>query len=799
MRRRWKKYARHVPHGLAGATVIGALYAASQANYLLFHSLVELFSVAVAFSIFMLVWNARQFLDDDYPLFIGVGLGCISLVDLLHTLAYQGMGVFSGYLSPDLATQLWIVARYLQAAAFLFGALLIGRKYFSASSPRGYLLLAGWGGTAGLLTGLIFLGGFPACYVENRGLTLFKILSEYLIVGMLAAALYLLWNRRAFFAAEVWRWLTASIVVTAASELAFTSYVSVYGYANMGGHLLKLIAVYLLYRAIIESGLRRPYNLLFLKLKRHEEALMESQRTLQTIFDHSQQGFMLLDRACRILAFNRQAAQEAGALFGKSLETGDSLYKFIPARETEEFTAHLGRCLAGECVLRERYFRLADGERWLRFTYRPVFSGNGQNEGICLNILDITEAKQAVRALQENEERYRQLFETMMQGVVYLRRDGQVFSANPAAERILGWSLRQMQEDANAVSLWRAIRQDGSAFSIEDHPTALALRSGEAVKGVNMGIYHPRENRYRWIKMDAIPLFQAGAHEAYAVYASFDEITAQREAETKLRALNEELEQRVEERTAALRHSRDELSLANAELARAVRLKDEFLANVNHELRTPLTGILGLSEAMQEQVYGPLNEKQLAILQRIEQSGRQLLALINDILDLTRMEAGRLNLQGEECRAKSICESVAHLVKGMANKKQQTLELSLEPEDFTFHADPRRLKQVLLNLLSNAVKFTAEGGRIGLKVRADEAEKTVRLSVWDNGIGIAAADMEHLFHPFTQLDGGLDREYTGAGLGLALVRRIVALHGGQVSVESAPGQGSRFTVSLPWR
>jgi signal transduction histidine kinase/DNA-binding response OmpR family regulator len=253
-----------------------------------------------------------------------------------------------------------------------------------------------------------------------------------------------------------------------------------------------------------------------------------------------------------------------------------------------------------------------------------------------------------------------------------------------------------------------------------------------------------------------------------------------------------ELEERVAERTA-------ELSAANAELARASRLKDEFLASMSHELRTPLNTVLGLSEALQEEVYGPLTERQLRSLGTIEESGRHLLSLINDILDVSKIEAGKVQLDIAPVSITSVCQASLGLVKQIAFKKQLKTYSGIDNALATIQADERRLKQILVNLLSNAVKFTPEGGEIGLEVVADQEREAVHFTVWDTGVGISQEDMARLFQPFVQLDSSLSREHAGTGLGLALVRRLTEMHGGGVTLESEVGQGSRFTVSLPWR
>ncbi|WP_414662503.1 ATP-binding protein [Horticoccus sp. 23ND18S-11] len=239
----------------------------------------------------------------------------------------------------------------------------------------------------------------------------------------------------------------------------------------------------------------------------------------------------------------------------------------------------------------------------------------------------------------------------------------------------------------------------------------------------------------------------------------------------------------------------DQLRIQSAQLESSARVKDTFLASMSHELRTPLVGILGLTESMIEGVAGTLNEKQARYLRIVEGSGRRLLALVNDILDLARIEAGQEQLAKHECLVSEICQASIHSVRPFVTKRRQQLHYDGVPNDLRMIVDSRRIKQALDNLLENASKFTREEGTLGLRVVV--VERTLRFEVWDEGIGISADEIPRLFQPFVQLDGRLARRYDGSGLGLALVKQLVRLHQGDVEVISQPGKGSRFTLVIP--
>jgi len=238
----------------------------------------------------------------------------------------------------------------------------------------------------------------------------------------------------------------------------------------------------------------------------------------------------------------------------------------------------------------------------------------------------------------------------------------------------------------------------------------------------------------------------------------------------------------------------DELGRVYRELEATSQHKSEFLANMSHELRTPLNAIIGFSEVLDDRMFGELNEKQAEYIRVILASGRHLLSLINDILDLSKVEAGRMELELGTFNLHMALDNALTLIRERATRHGLALGLTVEETFGDIVADERKLKQVLLNLLSNAVKFTPDGGRID--VRALRANGTVEVSVTDTGVGIAPEDQEAIFEEFRQV-GHAARKREGTGLGLALARKFVELHGGRLWVKSAVGHGSTFTFTIP--
>jgi two-component system, cell cycle sensor histidine kinase PleC len=233
------------------------------------------------------------------------------------------------------------------------------------------------------------------------------------------------------------------------------------------------------------------------------------------------------------------------------------------------------------------------------------------------------------------------------------------------------------------------------------------------------------------------------------------------------------------------------------ELKRVARVKSEFLANMSHELRTPLNSINGFSEVLYDETFGPLNEKQKKYVNNVLTSGKHLLLLINQILDMAKVEAGKMKLTLSSLQIQSLLHEISLLVADMVDKKK--LQMSLEiPEDLSnIEADELRVKEIIFNLLSNAIKFTPEGGKIGMRAKNSGSE--IEIVVWDTGVGVAPENMEKIFEGFFRVDTPYSRVTEGTGLGLPLSKKLVELHGGKLSVESAglnKGVSVRFTLPI---
>jgi PAS domain S-box-containing protein len=418
------------------------------------------------------------------------------------------------------------------------------------------------------------------------------------------------------------------------------------------------------------------------------------------------------------------------------------------------------------------------------------------------------ERKRVEQGLRDSEERYRSVIAALDEGIILVDAGGNVMATNASCERILARPSAEMAWRPSAETFASAVDEAELPVAGGELPFLITLQTGEPRQNVVLGVTRGDGGKV-WISMNSQPLVRFGDGAPYAAMASFTDITARKAAEASLRAVMSELEVRVGKRTIQLVEANGRLKDEVGERERAQRemreakeaadtankAKSAFLANMSHELRTPLNAVIGFSELLEQQIFGGLNDKQRNYVGNVLVSGRHLLQLVNDILDISKVEAGRMDLAYERTPIGSIFDVVRGVIGAVATKRGIHLEMSLPPGLPDIFVDPGRIKQVLYNLISNAIKFTPRGGTVRLVARAEA--RSLVVSVSDTGIGIARGDLPRLFREFEQLAQPNGTRPEGTGLGLALSRRLVELHGGRVEVESELGRGSTFSVHLP--
>lgn len=350
----------------------GTLFLANLHSFLLFHGLAEAFSMIVAGAVFLLAWNTRRFLHNSYLLFLGVAFAFVAGLDFLHILAYKGMGVFPDH-GANLPTQIWIISRYLLALSFLLAPSFLARKL---SVRRVFLACAL---VEALAIWSVFGGWFPECYREGKGLTDFKLGSEFMIMVLFGAASLRLRRHRAAFSPLVLGYLTASLVLNILSDLTFSLYVEVYGANNLVGHLLKVMAYFCVYKALVETGLRQPFELMFRELK-------QSERTWRALLNAPHESAILLDDKLYIRAINRVAAQRLG---GEVTElTGRNFLDLLSGAVRESRHQRLRQVLeTGE----PQHFQDRREGRDFDLSFYPLLDPQGQAVGVAIFGQDITE------------------------------------------------------------------------------------------------------------------------------------------------------------------------------------------------------------------------------------------------------------------------------------------------------------------------------------------------------------------------------------------------------------------------
>ncbi len=388
-------------------------------------------------------------------------------------------------------------------------------------------------------------------------------------------------------------------------------------------------------------------------------------------------------------------------------------------------------------------------------------------------IQELLKREESARTQARADRRFRELLEAAPDAIIEVDREGRIVLLNLVAEKIFGYSREELLGQSMDILLPGELRaaHAGHRAHFWANPITRPMGMGLVLHGRRKdGSSFPIEISLSPVKSD----------EGFRVTAIIRDVTDRKQAEDRLRALREEYTR--------------ELEIRNQEVERANRLKSEFLANMSHELRTPLHTVIGFSELLGEEMKGPLNADQKRFVGHIHKDAQHLLTLINEILDLSKIEAGKVQLSLETLDIRDVIEDALASIRPQGAAKSIQIETNV-PGSILVQGDRVRARQVLYNLLSNAVKFTPPGGRVG--VEADREDGFVRVSVVDTGVGIAPEEHESIFDKFHQVGAATTGMREGTGLGLPITRRLVEEHGGRIWLESEPGKGSRFTFTIP--
>jgi PAS domain S-box-containing protein len=750
--------------------VLGGVILTSRYNYLLFHSLAEFFSIVIAWSFFVLAWNTRRYVKDDTLLILGIAALFVGGIDLLHTLAYRGMNIFIGY-DANLPTQLWIAARYLQSISLLLVALRMALPSQIDKPVNASIILAAYSTVTMLLLWAIFERVFPTCYIEGMGLTPFKKTSEFVISSILLVSILLLWRERERFDRSVLNMLLSSIVMMIAAEFAFTFYVGVYDFSNLLGHVAKIVAFYLLYRAVILTGLERPHALLFRELKESEElfrAFMKYLPGVAFMKDASGRYVFINDRFDQIF----EASSEDWK--GKT----DQELAFFPEDVVEQLVTNDRLVLAERRPLETiQSVPVGDETRhWL--TVKFPLTGWGSTSVLLAGIsIDITNQMRAEAMLRENEKKLRK-------SEIFLNATGQM-------AKVGGWEVDAETHEVLWTEQTYHIFEVAPGYepSLEEtiqffHPEDRSKLARAIQRSLDHGEPYDMEvrcitagGRDLWVRSICEPQIADG--KTVTLKGIFGDITERKHIEEDRIRLERQVQQ----------------------MQKAESL-GRMAGAIAHHFNNLLGVVMGnLELAVIDLPQG--SKPRANIAQAMKASGRaaEISRLMLAYLGMSIGERAPIELS-EVGR-----EALPMLIASLPEKVH--LEMEFPDDEPIIRADAVQIRQILTNLVVNAGEAIGEReGSVIVAVHVIPAadirasrfyppewepkeENYACLSVSDTGIGMDQDTLEKIFDPF------FSTKFLGRGLGLPVVLGIVKAHEGALTVESAPGRGTVFRVFMP--
>lgn len=820
-------------------------------SFLLFHSIAELMSIIISGGIFIVGWNTRKYMDNSFFLVIGISFLYIAIIDLLHTLAYADMQIFIEY-NANLPTQLWISARYWQAFSFLIGSFVIHKKvnsiYLFALST---IIIS-------ILIPSIFLKIFPDCYIVGLGLTPFKIISEYIIDIILFISLILLYINRKEFNKKIFILVVLSIINTMASELVFTLYIGVFDLPNVIGHLLKIVASFFAYKAIIETGLENPFNLLFRKLKLSQQRLEEKAIDLELAFSEADQLFnaslplRVMNTNYEILKVNDTFCR----LFQMKKEEilGKKCYDIFPLKFCKTKNCTMQQILNGKDLAEyEIEFELKNKKALtLIVNSVPFREVKGKFIGLIQTYTDISERKQIENKLKESEEKYRKLIEDSLMGVWVTDENARTTLVNKSMANILGYSVEEIMGKTQYEFLSDESKKD-------------ALKKFDNIKRGQEEIHEfeflHKTGRKVFALIKETPLFN-DQHEFIGGMAFISDITEQKRAQEKVKDIaslplenpnpilrvsrkyvlivNESaqrlftigegskipklLKEYVNETFINEKFKEVELELndkiysffitpivgANyvniygrdiTERKKAEKRLERFVSTVSHELRTPISVLIMSMDFLNNHKEKVTPEIEFQLKDAISRNIILLNELVDDVLTLSRIDEKKIKLVWEEYSPREIINDILTLMEPIGKNKEINFNIDIDANIHLF-GDLKRIDQIFRIFIDNAIKYSKKGSKIEIKAINNyygpcniNQREGVLFQIKDQGMGISEKDLPYLFERFFRSEQVSD--IPGTGLGLSIAEELIKLHDGETYVESEYGKGTIFSIFLP--
>ncbi|OGI34569.1 MAG: hypothetical protein A2407_02640 [Candidatus Moranbacteria bacterium RIFOXYC1_FULL_44_8] len=816
--------------------ILAALYIVANFNYLLFHVLAEFFGAAISLAIFLLTWNARKFVKNNYYLFFGMAFLASGMISLIHALTYRGMGIVAGTAADsNIATQLWLANQYILAVTFLIAPFLLEKKMRPQTIILGYLAFF-----ALFLVMIFYWKIFPVAYLEGTGLTPFKKISEYVVAAVYIFSLYFFWRQRNRLEKRVLQLISFTLALFFVSTIFFTLYVGVYSFPNELGHLLRVLAFYVSYLALVEFGLMRPYHSMFKELNEKGKVLKKAKEEWERTFDSVPDLIAILDTKHGIKRVNKAMAERLGTNPEKCI--GLSCFSCVHSCDKPiDACPHTLTMKDGKEHVSEIEENGLGGTFLVSTT--PLFEDGGKLIGSVHVARDITERKKAEKKMED-------LARFPLENpnpVIRVSSEGKILFKNPAADAVLK-RFRESEKDILPEE-WNkhfepAIRAGlKKSFEIDLEKNSffvlIAPISGADYaniyftditkrKEAEVALGHEKERLAQILdKMeDGVYIVDRNHNISYinpALKKHFGKNIERRKCFEYLHnrkspcpwCMNEEVfsgkSVRWECYFENLKKTFDiietpmttpEGTLIKLQIMRDIterkmleKNKDDFISLASHQLRTPLSSISLSSELLLRGTSGDIQSDQREYLEEIHKATKRMTILVNNLLNVSRIEMGTFSVESEPLDILSSVQAKLKEFEPIILEKKLYFKKNIGENIPPLSFNTNSFEIVFDNLLSNAIRYTPTGGKIALAI--ENKRDSVFIEISDTGCGIAAGLKDKIFEKTYRAENAREMSSEGAGLGLYMVKSIADLTGSKVWFDSNEMGGTTFYFSIP--